>query len=246
MTRTSIRTSAQWIGASAAVAAGAYAAYAAATWFRHGTAAPEPVPGEADELLDRFMPEYEVVERYHIHVAAPPAITLAAAKDLDVMRSALARGLFKARAWALGGTGETRELPHALAEQVQAIGWRVLAEVPGGEIVFGAVTKPWEADRAFRGIPASDFLAFHEPGYVKIVWTLRADAVSGDQSVFRTETRVRTTDAAARSKFRRYWALASPGVALIRLLMLAPVKGEAERRAAEARRENPVPGLRAV
>ena len=110
-----------------------------------------------------------------------PAITLAAAKDLDVMGSALARGLFKARAWALGGTGETRELPHALAEQVQAIGWRVLAEVPGREIVFGAVTKPWEADPEFRGIPASDFRAFHEPGYVKIAWTLRADAIAGDR-----------------------------------------------------------------
>ena len=103
---------------------------------------------------------------------------------------------------------------HALAEQMQAIGWRVLAEVPGREIVFGAVTKPWEADPEFRGIPASDFLAFHEPGYVKIAWTLRADAISGDESMFRTETRVRTTDAAARSKFRRYWAFASPGVAL--------------------------------
>src|SRR5688572_13579274 len=162
MTRSSIRNSAQWIGTSAAVAVGAYAAYAAATWLRYGKAASEPRPGEADELLDRFMPEYEVVERHHIRVGAPPATTMAAAKDLDVMGSALARGLFKARAWALGGTGETRELPRALAEQVQSIGWRVLAEVPGREIVFGAVTKPWDADPEFRGIPASDFKAFHE------------------------------------------------------------------------------------
>jgi len=245
MTRTSIRSGAQLIGASAAIAAGAYAAYAAATWLRYGRGVSAPPLGEADELLDRFMPEYEVVERHHIRVAAPAAITMSAAKDLDVTNSALARGLFKARAWALGGSGETRELPHTLADQMQAIGWRVLAEIPG-EIVFGAVTKPWEADPAFRGIQASDFLAFHEPGYVKIVWTLRADAISREVSMFRTETRVRTTNAEARSKFRRYWAFASPGVALLRLLMLGPIKCEAERRAAEARQKTPAPALHAM
>jgi hypothetical protein len=245
MTRTSIRTGAQWIGASAAVAAGAYAAYAAATWLRYGRRVSEPAPGEADELLDRFMPEYEVVERHHISVAAPAAMTMSVAKNLDVTRRALARGLFKARAWALSGTGQTRELPHPLVEQMQAIGWRVLAEVPG-EIVFGAVTKPWEADPEFRGMPASEFLAFHEPGYVKIAWTLRADAISSGASMFRTETRVRTTSAEARSKFRRYWAFASPGVALLRRLMLAPIKREAERRAAEAREQRPGQVLRGM
>ncbi len=38
----------------------------------------------------------------------------------------------------------------------------------------------------------------------------------------------------ARAKFRRYWAMVSPGVALIRRVMLDPVKREAERRAAPA------------
>jgi hypothetical protein len=39
---------------------------------------------------------------------------------------------------------------------------------------------------------------------------------------------------AARAKFRRYWAVVSPGVGLIRRMMLEPVKREAERRAAAA------------
>ena len=49
--------------------------------------------------------------------------------------------------------------------------------------------------------------------------------------MFRTETRAVATDAFARLKFRRYWALVSPGVALIRQTSLGPLKAEAERRA---------------
>jgi hypothetical protein len=39
------------------------------------------------------------------------------------------------------------------------------------------------------------------------------------------------TDASARKKFRRYWSLLSPGIIIIRAVMLRPVKQEAERRA---------------
>ncbi len=238
-TKTLIRRGATFLAAGAGLAAGAYATYAAVTWMRYGKAIDTPAPDEADDLLDRFMPRYEVVERHQIHVAAPPEITLAAAKEMNVLASPIARGLFKARAWVLGGNGVERELPAALADQMQAIGWRVLAEVPGREIVFGAVTKPWQAEPEFRGVPGPDFLAFNDPDFVKILWTLRADPVGDSEALFRSETRVCTTDAGARSKFRRYWAFASPGVALIRRVMLTPIKVAAERRAAVARLVRP-------
>ena len=64
-----------------------------------------------------------------------------------------------------------------------------------------------------------------------IAWSLRADPVDEQTSIFRTETRAVATDAAARARFRRYWAFASPGIGLIRLLSLKPLKRDAERRA---------------
>ena len=70
----------------------------------------------------------------------------------------------------------------------------------------------------------------HEPGYAKIVWTLRADPINATESVARTETRVTTTDQAARKAFRRYWSLVSPGVEVIRWVSLRLVKREAEGR----------------
>ena len=112
----------------------------------------------------------------------------------------------------------------------KSIGWGVLAEVPGREVVMGAITRPWEADVTFRALPPAEFAAFAEPGFVKIAWTLRADPVGERESIFRTETRAVATDDAARQRFRSYWSWASPGIALIRWLSLEPLKREAERR----------------
>ena len=111
----------------------------------------------------------------------------------------------------------------------------VLADIPGREIVVGAVTKPWEANVTFHALRPDEFGAFHEPDYVKIVWTLRADPIGETESIFRTETRVMTTDPVARARFRRYWSFFSPGIVLIRWLSLEPVRKEAERQAREGR-----------
>ena len=69
----------------------------------------------------------------------------------------------------------------------KSIGWGVLAEVTGREIVMGAVTQPWRANVVFRPLPPGEFSAFKEPDYVKVVWTLRADPAGTSRSIFRTE-----------------------------------------------------------
>ena len=101
-------------------------------------------------------------------------------------------------------------------------------------MVVGAVTKPWEPNPTFRGVPAEAFAAFAEPGYVKIAWTLRADPDGLTASIFRSETRAIATDPSARARFRLYWSCLSPGIILIRRLMLGQLKAEAERRVARA------------
>src|SRR5690349_7353354 len=77
-----------------AVAAAAYGGLAAYAWRRYGRP-PGPDPAEADALLDRFMPRYDVVERQHIRVQAPADIVLAAACDQDIQGPAIARAVFK-------------------------------------------------------------------------------------------------------------------------------------------------------
>jgi hypothetical protein len=221
------------LGGGLGVAAAAYGAYVGMTWFRYGHAAP-PRPEEQDGLLDRFIPAYEIVERHRIRVAAPADVTLAAARETDLQGSGVVRTIIKARELILGASHEDRPRPRGLLAEVQSLGWGVLAEVPGRQLVVGAVTKPWEANVTFRALPPDQFAAFVEPGYVKIVWTLRADPISATESLFRTETRAIATDPGARKRFRRYWSLFSPGIIVIRWAVLGPLKREAERRARQA------------
>jgi hypothetical protein len=224
-----IRSAVRWSGAAVGLAAGSYAAYVGVTWYRYGRARRTPGGEAADPLLDRFIPEYEVVERHQVCVAAPADITLSAAAEMDLRQSMVIRGIFKMRELIMGSERPAMG-PRAFLDQTTALGWGVLAEIPHREIVVGAVTQPWMADVVFRALPPDQFAAFHEPGYVKIAWTLRVDPIGATGSVFSTETRVAATDPTARLKFRRYWSFMRPGILLIRQSSLRLVKKEAERR----------------
>lgn len=125
---------------------------------------------------------------------------------------------------------KTKPQSRPLLEKVQALGWGVLAEEPGREIILGAVTQPWVANVRFEGLAPDQFAGFEGPGYVKIAWTLSAEPIDARSSMVRTETRVATTDKHARERFRRYWAVISPGVRLIRVESLRLVRADAERR----------------
>jgi hypothetical protein len=222
---TSRRVSGALLGA-AGLAALTYAGYVSATWARYGR---RPRRQAADPLLDRFMPDCEVVERHELRVRAPADVTFVAAQDLDVTDSAIVKAIFAGRSLLMGSRMPPDEVPAPLMEKALALGWGVLAEVPGRKVVFGAVTRPWNADVVFESVPADRFAAFDRPGYAKILWTLEADPTDADGSIARTETRVVTTDPVSRERFRRYWAAVSPGVRLIRRQMLRLLRTKAER-----------------
>jgi hypothetical protein len=202
------------------------------SWLRYGQPAP-PRPDEVDPQLDRFMPVYDVVERHHVEAAASADTTFAVACEQDLMALPIVRAIFKARDIVLGADPDTTSRPRGLLALTKSLGWGVLAEMPGREVVMGAVTQPWHANVVFHPLAPDEFTRFQEPGFVKIVWNLRAEPIGPRQSVFRTETRVVTTNAAARTKFRWYWARFSPGITLIRWLSLGAVRRDAERRAGE-------------
>jgi hypothetical protein len=229
-----VRSAGRALAYGAGAAAGTYAAYAATTWLRYGHARPA-VGDDADPLLDRFMPTFEVAERHAAHVWAPADLTFAASCEVDLMRSRIIRAIFKGRELALRAHHEETAGPRGLVAVTKALGWGVLAKVPGREIVMGAITKPWDANPAFRAVPPDAFASFDEPDYVKIAWMLRADPWRTGGSLARTETRVIATDPGARRKVRRYWSIFSPGIVLIRRAALRLTKVDAERRARACR-----------
>ena len=222
-----MRTARVLARAAAAVGAG-YAGYVAWTWLRYGRAGHG---GPADPLLDRFLPEYEVRERHERPMPVPAAATFAAAKRMGLRRSPVARAVFALRevpARLIGAPRAPLDERGIVAETL-SIGWGILAETPGREIVMGAVTRPWEADVKFEALSPEAFAAFSEPGYVKIAWTLRAEPVGPGRCIFQTETRAVATDRRSRARFRRYWAFLSPGIRLIRRAMLRQLERELAR-----------------
>ena len=228
MTASSLRRATRWAALGIGVAAATYCAVVAAAYYRYGYP-PPPRPDEADPALDPFMPIYEVAERHQVRVLAPAAITLRAATEVNLQDSAVVSAIFKARELVLGSDPAAEASPQGLLAQTLALGWHVLHKEPGREIVVGAVTQPWEANVVFRGLAPDEFKAFREPNYVKIAWTLRVESVSPAETIFRTETRVVATDPTARARFRWYWARFSPGIVLIRQVLLRQLKADAER-----------------
>ncbi len=224
--RTRAQRTAHLVGVGAGTAALMGIAYAGAKWLRYGKAPGDEPP---DPLLDRFMPVYEVREVHQTRIDAPPWVTYAVAEALDFQESTLVKAIFKGRELVMRAKPQPRK-PQSFLSEVRSLGWRMLDEEPGHHLVMGAVTQPWKADVKFRGLEPEEFAAFNEPGFAKIVWTIAAEPNGASGSTFRTETRVITTDADARRRFRRYWTMVSPGVVLIRHEMLRLVRQKAERR----------------
>jgi hypothetical protein len=178
-----IRSGARWAAAGVGFAAAAYTTSVSVTWCRYGHAKRAADGEVGDAQLALFIPLYDVVERHRVRVSAPAGITFSAACDLNLRQSATIRAIFKSRELILGGKPEGTTPTLGLVEQAGAWGWGVLAEQPGRWIVFGGVTQPWIANPVFRALPPTEFAAFHEPDYVKIAWTLRADSLDATNSI---------------------------------------------------------------
>ena len=207
----------RWARVAVALAIGvgtlglAYIVYVAVTWYQYGRV--ENAPDSASKSrLDQFMPIYEVGEVHEIQVTAPAELTFAAAQQLDLQRSPLVQAIFTARTLPGRLRGEEPvSFARGILDETRSIGWGTLADVPGEEVIMGAVTRPWDSSPTFQALPPDEFASFNEPGYAKIVWTLSVEPRGDEHSIFRTVTRVQTTDPESRQKFRRYWATLSPG-----------------------------------
>ena len=99
-------TAGRLLAGGAVFAAAAYGTYAGLRWLRYGHPARPSDPGDADPILDRFMPAYEVVERHQVRVAADAEVTLAAAREQDLLR--LDALVWAITALMLSGGGEPR------------------------------------------------------------------------------------------------------------------------------------------
>jgi len=180
--------------------------------------------------LERFIPHPDVWERFETTIRAPAGMVMDVAGEFDMQSLPAVKLIFRLRERLTRATRVVPRKPQGILEETRALGWGLLAEQPGRFIVCGATCQPWLADVVFSAVAPDQFLAYAQPGQVKIAWTLEAAEIGPGLTRFGQETRAVATDLQSRIRFHRYWRWARFGIIAIRLLMLPAIRRAAERR----------------
>jgi hypothetical protein len=167
-------------------------------------------------LLERFAADYDVRESHMVTIDADADLSYRSVLGADLVRSRVIRILFRVR-------GLPTKVPLTLRDMTR-LGFAVLDEDPGTEIVFGLVGRFWLAKGGLRRVDASDFVEFSEPGFIKAAMNFRVESASPGRSTVTTETRVIATDPGSLRSFRRYWVIVAPFSPLIRRRMLSLIR----------------------
>src|SRR5207249_585429 len=122
-------------------------------------------------------------ERHQVDVAAPPAETYQAVRELDLARSRSILLLLAARAGlalltprrAVAQYGPLARRRRLTLDDVVELGFVLLDEQPGEEIVLGAVGRFWRPASGILRVDAEEFRAFDEPGFAKAALNLRVE-----------------------------------------------------------------------
>jgi hypothetical protein len=167
-----------------------------------------------------------------IAVAAPPDVAWAHARAIDLRDIAIVRVLLELRmiparldAWFSGESIARRARLRIDDLIAPGSGFTLLAEEPGREIVIGSVGAFWRPDIEWRYVAADELAAFAEPGWGKLAWSLRVEAL-GRGSLITCELRVTATDDASWTKLRRYWRVTGPFSLAIRRALLGRLADE--------------------
>jgi hypothetical protein len=188
---------------------------------------------ETRDLLDVHLPSYDVVLTEHLVIEADTAVVFEAAKNFDFMttKSPLVTALMTARSVPSRLSGRPVVTPQALllaSESGALPGWLLLGEVPGREVVFGAVGTFWKPDIEWHDLAADRFASFDEPGWGKIACHLLVRPDGPGRSILSYECRTATTDPVSQAQMSRYWWLIRPFVAYVLRAVIRTIRGNVD------------------
>lgn len=189
-------------------------------------------------LLNDILSSFDVTEVHSIQVRARPEIVFSAMKEvrLDEM-SGMVRFLLSLRSIPermVGREGVTAPAARPLLSCMLDNGFVLLGEEEQCEIAFGrmapaSIGRVWKASSSVD-VPLAgpdEFLAFHDPEYIKVAANLMMEPDDEGGFVVRTESRCLAMSSRALREFLPYWRIIRPFSGLIRRLWLRGIRAHA-------------------
>jgi hypothetical protein len=199
------------------------------------------------ELVDDFLPVYDVSDAVAVVVEANPERTWDALMAADLIDVGRRRPL-------VGVLGALRVLPDIVSHVLHGEGvpsapkrltlrdsaripageggWVLLGERPGREIALGLVGKFWRPVIPYASVAPESFRRFAEPGYAKTIYALGVRPLDANRTMLSAVMRTATTDEHARRWFRRYWTFGvGPGAHVLVNALLDVVREDVEQAA---------------
>lgn len=169
--------------------------------------------------IQKYLPGPRHMEINRIFVKAKPAVAWETARHFDASNIHWIRLLFNIRtfperlAGKKTGLEDTRIGVDQIAENGK--GFMVLHEVPGKEVVIGAVGQFWHLHMPFASLQPWEFREFTQPGWGKLAWAIVVEPYL-DGSTISLELRMTATDEHSWKKLRNYYRLIGLGSRPIR------------------------------
>lgn len=213
-----------------------------------GAAIPSRRAADEPLLIDQLVPSFDVRVFNHAVVDVTVECAYESVRQLDLLEvasnSRWIRLLFALRAVPEALVNRARgveppPMPDALplAGEGEGIpGWGLLDELPGRELVVGAIGRFWTPQIEWLEVSPADFTAFAEPGFGKIAWSFSVCPYGASRSLVTNECRVKATDPLSRRRFLRYWRLVGPFAGYVMSQSLPVIKSHAEAGAAAPKR----------
>lgn len=177
-------------------------------------------------MLEQLIPAPRKVEVNTQDLAALPMAVWEHVRHGDLGDAPFARALFALRTLpsrlSRGSIGPLRLGIDNLLSTPDQPGFQLLGEQPGHELTVGAIGKVWRLDIPFLHVESAIAYAhFAEPGWIKVAWAIRLEALGDAATRLFFELRIDATDEMAWAKFSRYWLIIGPGSHFIRRALFA-------------------------
>ncbi len=204
---------------------------------------------ENEQLLDEFLPTYDVSDAVALVVRADVGTTWDALMNVDLMDVGRRRPL-------VGILGVARMLPDIVNQALHGRpaaarpvrmrlrdmpdipldkgGWVLLGLRERDEVALGLVGRFWRPVIEFAQVPAAAFRDYSVPGFAKTIYSLSVRSLGDGRTLVSGVMRTATTDEHARKWFRRYWTMGvGSGAHVLVQALLETVRDVAERGSSE-------------